>query len=543
MLIDETEEDDLEETDHCSAYLIQAKSSDPFNKTTYLKMDTASDNFENHINENTQYFQNFNTMGDENVEPVSDCFKDNIRTLGLNSSVFVPEVYIKVEPASEYPEEYNVVSHIESHNETSKRDMEVMKHACVDTKDNFATACIDNIPKPTGIKEEPSSMNFKDHILIHDMKPLDNPTLSAIKANASSLGIIKHIAANPKMNLAGSIIKVERSLTYSDDHRDTYSMNTGILGARSPMHNADNYVRDTEKDCANSIRRIVEINNDLNYHIETNGVDTSEMDLETIEEIKQDIENLEREEIDHNAVSFLQLQREVKANISEDFLVHADNRKLSLFQLYTKGVAATVKLSIEVHCDFSCNMFVHRQPVPPTNGIWAGLPLLFDKCPYIMELCRRVQLHKVCPGNPDEEFVSFLPIGDGLYNSNLAKPLRVFEGNFNVSLGKTVDKSYSSTIRTSNCQLLVREADQCIKCKEYRSSLINRKQCLAETADPNGSEIKTKHDMMMSADDMTKKLQEQKERIMYLKRELNKLRKRCSNNKRSKSATKKVVCV
>ncbi|KAH3725612.1 hypothetical protein DPMN_051459 [Dreissena polymorpha] len=94
------------------------------------------------------------------------------------------------------------------------------------------------------------------------------------------------------------------------------------------------------------------------------------------------------DEVEVESVDLLIVQTEVQENISQDFMVRKDRSKLTLMQMYSHGDAASVKLSIKVHSDFTCNLFVHRKPVPRSHVIWTDMPLLFDRVSVIMETCR-----------------------------------------------------------------------------------------------------------------------------------------------------------
>lgn len=71
----------------------------------------------------------------------------------------------------------------------------------------------------------------------------------------------------------------------------------------------------------------------------------------------------------------------------------------------------------------------------------------------------------LCPGNPDETFISMASAHKGHLVSTSGSVKASVESNARVTFN---DISYTSTIRTASCSLLVQEG-QCKSCKMYRS--------------------------------------------------------------------------
>jgi hypothetical protein len=229
----------------------------------------------------------------------------------------------------------------------------------------------------------------------------------------------------------------------------------------------------------------------------------------------------EVEEVEVQTTQFAALANDIRKNISQDFVVYCTETKISVLQMYSNEYASAIKLSVEISSNFTCQVFVHRKPVPKAHEIWENLPVCFDRMEYVEKLCQRIKCYEVCCGNPDEEFTSLVPIGAELSSNNSPGILAVREGDFHAVHG---GMSYSSTICSVDCFLLTK-GNRCKKCSDYRGALRKRKNRLQEKQD---SKRKYNHTNFkhrdMTRENLLQKVDEQKEEIKCLQSELCKMK-------------------
>ncbi|KAH3889869.1 hypothetical protein DPMN_013935 [Dreissena polymorpha] len=61
-------------------------------------------------------------------------------------------------------------------------------------------------------------------------------------------------------------------------------------------------------------------------------------------------------------------------NISSQFVVKESEQSIQMLQLYANDSLTAIKLSVEIMCDFTCSVYVHRKCIPRSHQIWTGLP-------------------------------------------------------------------------------------------------------------------------------------------------------------------------
>ncbi|KAH3832498.1 uncharacterized protein LOC127880269 [Dreissena polymorpha] len=279
-----------------------------------------------------------------------------------------------------------------------------------------------------------------------------------------------------------------------------------------------------------SLDNIEECHSELdNVHAQMTGLTDDLGPYITVKKTLESIEECDIQEVEvNNCVDFSHLQNEVVANISQEFMVYKARSKLILVQMYLNGDAVCVKHSIELNADFTCNIFVHRKPVPRSHSIWKNMPLLFDRDSSIMKLCKRILEYKICIGNPDKEFVELLPVGGGFINNFDKSVVAYREEDFNASFEDIVTYVYNSTIRSTSCELLIPKSKKirCPKCAKYRWSIQKRKFRLENSMKSNRKYIHTNYKHSdMTKENILQKIQEQKDEIELLESELCKLSK------------------
>ena len=129
----------------------------------------------------------------------------------------------------------------------------------------------------------------------------------------------------------------------------------------------------------------------------------------------------------------------------------------------------TVKLCVTIRNDFSVGITVHGQELPSSHEIWTRIPL---KCSTFEEIRRTLDVisyYKVCTGNSDTS------LQDVMKN--------IPSGVFVDVAGETTHAGYKdvyvhgkSSIRSTNCHLLVGQYDRCKCCITYRRTLLKAQQ-------------------------------------------------------------------
>lgn len=123
------------------------------------------------------------------------------------------------------------------------------------------------------------------------------------------------------------------------------------------------------------------------------------------------------------------------------------------------------------HCiivkeDFTWELFIHGHKLRDFSKISSSIPCHLNAT-FLKEMLHMLEKLHVCPGNPDERFVSMGVAHKGIFPSSSGGVRARVEENFPVTCG---GKVYSTTVRLNLCALLVNE-DKCKLCKEYRPQL------------------------------------------------------------------------
>ncbi|XP_060077288.1 uncharacterized protein LOC132556865 [Ylistrum balloti] len=214
------------------------------------------------------------------------------------------------------------------------------------------------------------------------------------------------------------------------------------------------------------------------------------------------------------------------SGVASPFLLNPHHRNINLLELYHKGNKTAVKISVIISEDFSATVSVHRKDLSPDHELWSCLPATYTTVTAVNELLQRINKFSVCVGNPDEDLQELVPVGVGLTDSDSLSVLAYREGDFCASKG---DLSYSSTIRTVQCCMLV-EGARCPSCSAYRRSLRKRKyrqeQRLSKSANFDFIHSRIPH-ATMSYGMLQTKLKQQRNKIRSLESELDALKRTC----------------
>lgn len=136
---------------------------------------------------------------------------------------------------------------------------------------------------------------------------------------------------------------------------------------------------------------------------------------------------------------------------------------INLVTMYP-GEEIAIKHAVTVRPDFTVKIKVHRLELAPEHDIFDGLPRTFHSLQSIYQLCKKIEMYKICPGNPDEAYVDLAPKGNvSLQHATDSSCAAYREGECGAA--------YSSTIRTVKCSILIRSGERCKPCSIYRGTL------------------------------------------------------------------------
>ena len=132
------------------------------------------------------------------------------------------------------------------------------------------------------------------------------------------------------------------------------------------------------------------------------------------------------------------------------------DKNLQFMKMYDNERGLSVAMSISIREDFTADVFIHRIKLSAENALWEGLPTRYDSVKKVLRLLKRIEVAKICHGNPDPEYISQVSS-----RSHHRKNLMFYlEGDLGASV-------CSSTIRSRFCSLIV-DTKFTIRCKECR---------------------------------------------------------------------------
>lgn len=132
-----------------------------------------------------------------------------------------------------------------------------------------------------------------------------------------------------------------------------------------------------------------------------------------------------------------------------------------------------VILSIKVHADLSWSVYIDGKKVPPTCSIFTTFPSVISSPSDVSDIILSVSQAVICPGNPDEEFISFCCMwGSTIYGPGGKKEAIPF-----IDCNPPKDRLYSEcTVRWVDCDVLCKHAGSfpqpCPFCQSFRSTLL-----------------------------------------------------------------------
>lgn len=176
----------------------------------------------------------------------------------------------------------------------------------------------------------------------------------------------------------------------------------------------------------------------------------------------------------------------------------------------------TVTFSISIQSDFSWKLFVYGNLITIRNTPLSAMPELADFASVKNMICILDESH-LCPGNSDESFLAMAVARKGQFLSSKKEVIASVEANTSVSFNNT---SYTSTIRSTSCSILVKE-NQCQSCKKYRDQL----RAMYSRWSKKGDEVqKFANNRYLNTPQKKKKLKDLQTRAYSAEREVKKLK-------------------
>ena len=202
------------------------------------------------------------------------------------------------------------------------------------------------------------------------------------------------------------------------------------------------------------------------------------------------------------------------------YFINLESKDIEFISVNKHEEKTAVKTRVCIYSDFSARVFVHNKELSSNHFLWDRQPQYFHNFTDILGLLNSLSHLYVCIGNPDDEYVSLVPVGAGLSDNKQPGILAYREGDF---CATQRDLIYSSTIRSVNCDLL-HDSIRCSACSKYRKNLRARKERLRELEkkDIDFTKSTYKHVDLPRAM-LVKKIEQQKEQIKSLESKILKM--------------------
>ncbi|XP_070177865.1 uncharacterized protein [Littorina saxatilis] len=143
-----------------------------------------------------------------------------------------------------------------------------------------------------------------------------------------------------------------------------------------------------------------------------------------------------------------------------------------------------VKTVLHVERDLTLSLSVHNRPLSAVHNFWEGLPKRVFSAEDVQLVVKKLTAPwwSICEGNNDEQFQKLLP-DNAVLCDNQMQTKAYKEGNMGAQ--------YTSTIRTVNCQFLVRNDKRCCHCKVYRRTLWSKAYRDSKSENDNAVGLRT----------------------------------------------------
>ena len=157
-------------------------------------------------------------------------------------------------------------------------------------------------------------------------------------------------------------------------------------------------------------------------------------------------------------------------DLPHPFILQKHAETIEILSVLDVDHTTYVKLKVVISKSGHVTIFVHDKLLNDNNPVWLNAQRYVFTKKDVLNVLACLSNFNVCIGNPDEEFQSLVPVGGGISVSNDDTIVAYREKNFNAVQGKI---KYDSTIRSSNCTLLV-SGQKCSACHLRRKLLKQR---------------------------------------------------------------------
>lgn len=135
----------------------------------------------------------------------------------------------------------------------------------------------------------------------------------------------------------------------------------------------------------------------------------------------------------------------------------------------------SVTVSVIIHCNNSWKVFVHNREVPATNSILSTFPdSILPSSDTAMQLVHAVHRAALCPGNPEEKFVSMCKSKGGKMKGERGHGDTVSFID-DTAVIDSEGRSYSCSVRRTDCEMICERKGiyptRCKTCNSYRDTL------------------------------------------------------------------------
>jgi len=192
----------------------------------------------------------------------------------------------------------------------------------------------------------------------------------------------------------------------------------------------------------------------------------------------------------------------------------------------SNGLNPVVQQSFTIHRDGKAHILVHGQKLPENHHLWSIIPDVFTieepltAMTKIMECVTHLSTYKACLGSHKPEFQYLVDTDEaqGMTN-NTSAAFR--ETGFNESYDESI---INSTIRSRQCQLLVKKRKTCKLCNAYGHNLPAR-----HLKHQNQQSKKNAAHASLKANDMKALIKQQSKQAKNLRNKISYLQKKVNN--------------
>ena len=197
----------------------------------------------------------------------------------------------------------------------------------------------------------------------------------------------------------------------------------------------------------------------------------------------------------------------------------------------TSSQPLVITHTLLVNVDLSWELFVHGHKVDAGNTkVLSSIPFTLISFSSFRQLLDVIQSSTVCTGNPDPHFVGMIVSRKGKLLSPNGEIKAQLDSGFPVANGK---QTYSKTVRTINCELLV-NGEKCINCSKYRCTL---RSLHSRYSSANQDASMHTNDRYLKTPQRTEKLKSLRSRCKFMEIEVKRLKTKIQESSDSKGVS------